>query len=293
MIDGLPLAIKTSRCQLDVHSTRRHEEARLTVMDDDGRLHEYYEKRSVEADRLGHREGQLELERTKELVTRYLPAPPARVLDIGGGTGIYSSWLASLGHDVHLIDIVQAHIQAASTIGTFKASVGDARTLEGADDSYDLVLLLGPMYHLPDDADRLRALREAGRVARPGGLVVAAYISRLAIPMDGYVKGWIHKERGLAGMQNAVRIGHDAEGVFGAIAYFHLPSEIAPELHAAGLDIEAVLGVEGPGWIAPDFDDRWTDIEGRRVILETARACEVSPELLGLSAHILAFARKA
>jgi SAM-dependent methyltransferase len=261
-------------------------------MNDNSRLHDYYESLSVEAERLGRREGQLELERTRELLARFLPPPPCRIMDIGGGTGVYSAWLASLGYAVHMVDVVRSHIRTAAIIGTFTTSVGDARALEDDAETYDVALLLGPLYHLPDKADRLRALAEARRVVRAGGLVAVAFISRLAIPLDGYVKGWIHRERGLAGMQNAVRVGHDEGGGFGAIAYFHLPSQISAELEAAGLVIEQIFGIEGPGWIAPDFEERWADPDGRRVILETARACETLPELLGLSAHLLAIARR-
>jgi ubiquinone/menaquinone biosynthesis C-methylase UbiE len=78
---------------------------------------------------------------------------------------------------VHLIDPVPRHIeQAADTAVT--AEPGDARTLPVTDNSYDVALLLGPLYHLLDREDRLRALREAARVVRPGGLVAAAAIGR-------------------------------------------------------------------------------------------------------------------
>jgi SAM-dependent methyltransferase len=190
-----------------------------------------------------------------------------------------------------MVDLVEAHVQAASTLGTFSTAVGDARSLDAPDNSHDCALLLGPLYHLPDGADRGRALREAARVVRRGGLIITAYVSRLATPLDAWVKGWIHKERGPAGLANAVRSGHDPEGAFGAIAYFHLPSEIAPELARAGLDVEHVLGVEGPAWIAPDFDTSWMDADARERMLESARTCEDLPEMLGLSAHILAIAR--
>ena len=96
-------------------------------MSADSRLHAYYESRLVEAERLGRREGQLELERTRELISRHLPASPSRIIDIGGGTGVYAAWLTSVGHQVHMVDIVQAHIDAAAKIGTFSAAVGDAR----------------------------------------------------------------------------------------------------------------------------------------------------------------------
>jgi SAM-dependent methyltransferase len=258
----------------------------------DSKLREYYTRRS-EAERLGTREGHLEHARSKELIARYLPDPPMRIIDIGGGTGTYASWLASLGYDVHMVDVMDGHVEAAAAVGSFTAAVGDARALEASANSYDGALLLGPLYHLPKRDDRLLALREVVRVVRPGGVVIAAFISRLAIPLDAYVKGWIDMERGLAGLSNAVQIGHDADGGFGAIAYFHLPSEISPELLSAGLEVQHVLGVEGPGWIAPDFDGRWADPGRRQAILDCARQCEALPELLGLSPHIIAIARNA
>lgn len=176
-------------------------------MNTDPRLHEYYETRAVEAQRLFRREGQLEIDRTKELLERFLPDRPARVIDIGGGTGVYASWLASLGHEVHLVDIVPVHVERASQVGTFSIAVADARSLPDADDSYDIALLLGPMYHLLDPDDRLQALREARRVVRGGGLVVAAFISRLAVALDGFVKGWIYGDRGRDAVAQVVQGG--------------------------------------------------------------------------------------
>jgi len=256
----------------------------------DPRLHEYYESRYVEAERLDRRSGRLELERTKELLGRHLP-PKARIIDIGGGTGIYAAWLASLGHHVHLIDVVAGHVETAAASGAFTTAVGDARSLPDADDTYDVALLMGPLYHLPDSSDRQRALAEARRVLRPGGLLVAAYVSRPATMLDGYVKGWIYSERGLEAVRNIVGLGVDDGGEgFGAIAYFHQPSEVAPELEAVDFTVEHVYGIEGPGWIAPDFDERWSS--DRDVMLETARACESDPELLGVSGHIMAVARR-
>ena len=73
----------------------------------------------------------------------------------------------------------------------FTAVVGDARSLPVSDASYDVALLLGPLYHLPASEDRLQALREAHRVVRLGGMIVAAFICRAAAALDGYVKGWV------------------------------------------------------------------------------------------------------
>ena len=112
------------------------------------------------------------------LLERFLPAPPARVLDIGGASGVYASWLSGRGYQVHLIDPVPLHREQAMADGRFSVASGDARHLAEDDGSYDAVLLLGPLYHLTDRTDRVGALAEARRVTRPGGIVAAAVISR-------------------------------------------------------------------------------------------------------------------
>jgi SAM-dependent methyltransferase len=260
----------------------------------DPRLLDYYERSHAERDRLGRREGQLELVRTQELMGRFLPPPPARIIDIGGGTGVYAAWLASLGYDVDLLDVVRAHVQDAAQNGTFGALVGDSRALPAHDGSYDVALLLGPLYHLLTAEDRLTTLREACRVVRPAGLIVTAYISRGAVALDGYVKGWIDKPGVINAVRDHIRTGVSPEYAsgFGVIAYFHHPAEARAELAAAGLDVLACFGVEGPGWIAPDFDVRWTRPDARQVILESARICEQEPELQAISAHLLAVSRR-
>jgi SAM-dependent methyltransferase len=128
--------------------------------------------------------GVLERVRTQELLARFLPPAPAAVLDIGGATGVHAQWLAARGYAVHLIDPVEEHVAVAAELAGVTSAVGDARDLPQADDSQDAVLLLGPLYHLPERTARLRALREARRVARPGAPVIAAGISRYAALMD-------------------------------------------------------------------------------------------------------------
>lgn len=260
----------------------------------DSRLLSFYQNQLAERDRLRRREGQLELTRTKELLERFLPRSPAKIIDIGGGTGVYASWLASCGYELHLVDVVPAHVEEASTAGTFSAVVGDARALPDPDGRYDVALLLGPLYNLQQAEDRLQALREARRVVREGGMVVAAFISRGAVALDGYVKGWIDKPGEVDIIRAQLRDGFvrtDRSG-FGAIAYFHLPSEARAELSASDLEVTAMLGVEGPGWVASDFEARWESAKSREVILESARICEDDPELQVLSEHLLAFCHR-
>ncbi len=106
------------------------------------------------------------------------------MLDIGGATGIHSSWLAEAGNDVTLIDPVASQVAVAKEHSTFAALVGDARQLPLASEVFDAVIMFGPLYHLQEREDRLRALSEAKRVLRPGGLLFAAAISRISSFLD-------------------------------------------------------------------------------------------------------------
>ena len=156
----------------------------------------YYAK-GLEQDRLFEGRCQLERVRTQELLTRHLPPPPAVVLDVGGGPGVYARWLANQGYEVHLIDPVPLHVeQAAATPERgdqplASARVGDARRVEQPTMSVDAVLLMGPLYHLTERADRLQALREARRVVRPGGWLFAVGISRFTSLLDGLSAGFL------------------------------------------------------------------------------------------------------
>ncbi len=140
----------------------------------DARFRAHYEP-GVEKDRLLKGVSSLELYRTKQIPSRYLPHKPATILDVGGGLGRYSRWLAEMGHRVHLVDIVPLHIQQArefekkSTHPLASIRLGDARKLDFEDTSSDIILLFGQLYHLVRKHERLAALSEAFRVLKPGG----------------------------------------------------------------------------------------------------------------------------
>lgn len=114
----------------------------------------YYE-RFAEESRLASGPSRLEFERTKELLARVLPGPPARILDVGGGAGPYSAWLAERGYEMHLVDASARPVDEARKLNaTLKPpiaslSIADARSLPQPDDFADAVLVMGPLYHLP------------------------------------------------------------------------------------------------------------------------------------------------
>lgn len=247
----------------------------------------------LERDRLIGEDGEprLELARSLELLERLLPPPPADVLDVGGGPGTYASRLARDGYRVVLVDLLPTHVEEARADPSFGAHVGDARTLEQDDASFDAVLLMGPLYHLTERGDRLRALREAHRVLRPGGRLVAVSISRFASLFDGLTRGrlepqfWDVVERDLRDGQH--RTPDPDRPEWFTTAFFHHPDELRAEVAEAGFDVEAMLGIEGPGWLV---EDQWADPGRREQLLFAARAVEAEPSLAGLSSHLLAAA---
>jgi ubiquinone/menaquinone biosynthesis C-methylase UbiE len=256
----------------------------------------YYESFD-EHSRLTKSHGQLEFARSMDVFERHLPPPPARVLDIGGATGPYSRALADRGYEVHLLDLMPRHVEAARTRSGIASSIaGDARCLPWPDNLADAVLLMGPLYHLCTAEDRLQALREARRVAKPGGIVVAAAISRFASLLDGLHRGLIDDPRFPPIIRQDLETGNHRNPTgtvdFFTTAYFHRPEDLADEMESAGLRDTELFAVEGPVWIAPDFEQRWSDATKRTLLLDLVRKVEQEPALLGMSLHLLAISRR-
>jgi SAM-dependent methyltransferase len=257
--------------------------------------------RGLERNRLGAGLGALEFARTQALLQRFLPPPPALIADIGGGPGRYAHWLVELGYRVHLVDPVPLHIEQAlaglkEDSTRLRAELGDGRAVPMPDASADAVLLLGPLYHLPDRADRLQVLAEARRVCRPGGLIAAAAISRFASTLDGLRAGYLEdpafaavaaRDRG-----DGRHFNPTGDPAYFTTAYFHRPEELTAELVAAGVTHLATLAIEGPGWLLPDLDARLADPLRRSALLAGVAALEAEPTLIGASAHLLGVARK-
>ena len=257
--------------------------------------------RGFERNRLAAGQGALELARTQVLLERYLPAAPAVVADVGGGPGRYAIWLAERGYRVHLIDPIPLHIEQARAASDARpnamlasADVGDARALPLPDASADAVLLLGPLYHLPERDDRLKALGEARRVCRPGGVILAAVISRFASTLDGLRCGYLEDPAFAAVAASDVRDGRHrnptGDPAYFTTAYFHRPEEPAIECAAVGLTHRVTLAIEGPGWFLPDLDARLAESRRRAILLDALAALESEPTLLGTSAHLLVVA---
>ena len=262
---------------------------------------DYYEQYAEES-RLAAGASRLEFERTKEILQRLLPKPPARIVDVGGAAGVYSAWLAGLGYEVHLVDASERLVGEARKLNATLAkpiaslSVGDARSLPQGDGFAEVVLVMGPLYHLTEAGDRLAALQEARRVVKHGGWVAVAGISRYASALHGLASG-VSRDPAFArirdrDLQNGQH-RNDSDNIdYFTTAYFHRPEDLRQEMLTAEFDDVKVLGVEGAGWMVADFDARWADPVMREDLLATARAFESEPSMLGVSAHLLGIGRK-
>ena len=141
-------------------------------------LTDFY-KNYDEEGRLLSRHGQVEFLTTMRYIAKYLK-PGMRILEIGAATGRYSHTLARQGYRVDAVELVQHNIDIFETLTQTGENVtirqGNAKDLRFfADDTFDMTLLLGPMYHLFTVEEQLQALSEAIRVTKKGGIIMAAY----------------------------------------------------------------------------------------------------------------------
>ena len=235
---------------------------------------------------------------TSALFDLWLPDAPARVVDAGGGNGRHAFALAARGYEVHLSDVVPELIddararQLASATPLEDIAVADARALPHTDHFADVVLSLGPLYHLTSAEARIKVLREARRVLRPGGVLIAQMLSRAGALRS--VLTWHAAEAGLVDWTRLLREGRfgerDAIPDFFRACYFHEPDEIEAEFEAAGLVLRELRGLDPP---APDAQAFLAEMSDEIVEHWSRLALEIGErsKYLNTASHLLAVAR--
>jgi len=263
---------------------------------------EHY-RRVQESKRLVAGVGELERDRTQEILKRHLPCPPATVFDIGGAAGVHALWLARQGYSVHLFDPLPHHVEQALAASrdqpqhrVASCSLGDAREIDRPDCSADAILFFGPLYHLTDRDERLRALREAHRLLKPGGRIFAATVSRFASLIDGLARDLVSDPVFVGILMEDLKSGQHRNPTnnpeYFTTTFFHHPDELKREMEEAGFQVEKLVGVEGPAWFMSSFPNHWDVAEKRRLLLELLRTVEQDRYILGVSAHPMGIGRK-
>lgn len=257
-----------------------------------------------EQSRLSDYWGQIEYLRTQNIINRFLKKSPLVILDVGGAAGRYSCWLAQKGHKVHLIDPVPLHIQQAQAASDAQpeeplasCKIGDARHLEFADGIADVILLLGPLYHLIEAEDRDRSLSEAYRVLKSGGHLFAAGISRYASTIDGLDSGYFLDPVFRKIMLNDLKTGYHRNPTnhpaYFTDTFIHHPDELMAEVANSGFEIAGLFAVEGISYLMKDLEKNWYVESYREFLLKIIAEIEQEPSLMGASPHIMCVGVKA
>ena len=270
-------------------------------MENINEVYEFYNN-GAEIGRFDHGLGMVEFYRSKEIISQYIHKL-GTVYDVGGGIGKYSEWLAGNGHDVTMIELAPTAVEYAiqNMKIPYKAVVGDARSLNLPDQSADIVLLMGPLYHLQNKDDRNKALIEAYRVLKKGGLLIAAGISRFstttwALSKYGSENNFIDDDIYMNMIRQELETGEHNRPkeypFFIADAYFHTTDEMKGELCDNGFHIINYHAVEGSVWIIPTLEEKWNDIQSRKRLLDIIHATEHEETIIGMSPHFLMIANK-
>ncbi len=241
----------------------------------------------------------LERHRTEFAVTlkaleHFLPPPPATVLDVGGGPGRYSIALASQGYDVTLLDLSQANLQFAAErsreAGVTLAGIHHGNALDLSflpSGSFDVALLMGPLYHLVTLRERMQAILEARRVLHECGSLAATFVTRFAPFREAVARDLMdeyHKDPNHTRRLWETGVGSPA-GAF-PNAYFVFPEEVHLMMDSAGFDALALVGVEG---VVAGHEDRVNALSGEdwEFWVEWNYRLGLEPSLLGASNHLL------
>ncbi len=261
--------------------------------------HYYDQQPALEWERL--EQHRTEFAVTMRALVEHLPPAPAKLLDCGGGPGRYAVELARRGYEVILFDLSAGCLQLAREKAT-EASValsgyehGTATDLSRfPDDTFDAVLLMGPLYHLLEEDERLQALAEAWRVLKPGSPLFAAFISRYAAHRYSAVHSPTalldQPELGETILRSGCLLPQGGEKPE-FVCYPAHPTEVIPLMRRAGFEVVTVLAVEG---LVSMIEDQVNALSGPvwEAWVNLNYRVAPDPSMHGCAEHLLAVALK-
>ncbi len=270
------------------------------MLDDISDIKAYYNNSDSEITRLERH--QLERDITWLYLDQHLPATGS-ILEIGAADGAYTLELAKRGYDItaidisdKLLDICKKRISGKGLDQKVSFSISDARDLSIVGDRlFDVVLLMGPLYHLVIEEDRKTAVKEAFKHTKPGGIIFSTFISRYGI-WGSVMKNLPHYIERQDDLRKVLEKGKDAdpkecEESPGFRGYFARVSEIAPLHEEAGFKTMVIAGIEP--CISAD-DESYNRLEGKRRQLWLDLLYKLSTEesIIAASQHILYIGKK-
>lgn len=262
-------------------------------MDSMDYLNEYY-GRYDEDGRLGkNRRGQLEYLTTMGYIQAYLK-PGDRVLEVGAGTGRYSLSLTEFGAEVtavepvaHNLEILRSKIAPGQQVTALEGAAENLSMLDSG--SFDMTLLLGPMYHLPTPEQRMQAMLEAVRVTKPGGIIMAAYcITEGSILKYGFGQRNIRALIGSGELDvRDFSFRNQPEDVFVMLR----KPEIDDLLRGFPLQRLHYAATDGAAYLMQDMLERLSEEEFQLYLAYHLTVCE-NADLVGMTGHSLDILRK-
>ena len=260
----------------------------------------FYNKASEET-RLEKGMGIFEFERIKTLIEKYITSTPSIIIDVGGGTGKYSEWLAKKGHQVYLVEPVLKHIKIAEKRASklknqFTIKLGESRKLEFPNNFADLIILHGPLYHLQKKEDRDLTIKEAKRVLKNGGIILGFAINYTASTLVGLLNGLIHKKTFFEMCKVELTTGiHNPPSDFPwllAEGYYHKPKQLKEEFINQELTHLNTYAVEGMAWLDKDYFANMLNDTKKKTLIELTKVTENDSYLLPFSPHIMIAVKK-